>query len=258
MCKEFIKEVYSILHPKKFNEIASRPAKKAIWFFTKVIFFSFILMGLLFLPKLVKLPSSIGEEISKFESLQLSGNASTSEPIVIPDKDPLIRIDTKSNEIKLKTERLLISKDSVYTRILSTDRITIDELKNPGEHKATVSKFVALLIIFAIPSLLFYSFLVNWLVYFLLIILAGTVVFLLIDLTHFRKKWKETFKIACYGSLGMIAVEILTIPFKPFWMFPIFSFIGVRIYATGLVLLLALTGTLTAFYHYWPPKKPEE
>ena len=252
--KEFIKEVYQCFHPEKASFIVDRPAKKAIWFFTKALFFSFILMGLLFIPSLFKLPSAISEEIGKFESLSFSGNATTSAPITIPDKDPLIRIDTTSKEIIMKTERLLVTKDAVYTRILTTNNITIEELKNPSEHKAGVAGFIALLTIFSIPSILFYAYIINWVIYFLLILLVSTIVFLLIDLTHFRKKWTQLFKINCYSSVGMISLEILTIPFKPFWMFPIFNFVGIRIYATGIALLFILTGVITGFYHYRKPK----
>ena len=248
--KEFIKEVYYCFHPKKFHTLVNRSAGRAIWFFTKVLFFSFVLMGLLFIPKLVKMPGAIGDEISKFESLSLSGDMETSEAIVIPDKDPLIRIDTKSTELKMKTERLVITKDAVYTRFLGTDKITIEELKNPSENKARVGKFVALITMFSLPSLLFYSYVILWIVYFLLILVSSTIIFLLIDLTHYRKTWKQMFKISCYGSIGMVAVEVLTIPFKPFWLFPIFDFVGVHIYAVGTALLFILTGVLTMFYHY--------
>ncbi len=255
MCKEFIKEVYQLFQPKKLPGIVDRSAGRAVWFFTKVLFFSLVVMILLFLPQLVRLPSLVGQEMGKFESISFSGTAKTSEPIRMPSKEPLVTIDTQSTELKMKTERLLVTKDAVYTRILTPKKISIDELKNPSEHKGTVSGFVALAIIFSIPSALFYSYIMLWLIYFILILLASTLIFLLIDLTHYRKTWKQLFKLGCYGSIGMVVVEVLLIPFKPFWLFPIFNFIGVSIYASGIALLLILTGAFTLMYHYSTAKK---
>jgi hypothetical protein len=251
----FIKDIVFSFNPRYLDAATNKKFGHAVGYFTMILAFAFIIMMILYAPKVGLLPGYVSEQISKFDAITVSGKAEMNTPIHIPEKKPMVTIDMTGADAKPTTERVLITKDYVLYNILSgTKKVETKQLLEPTEHKPIVSQLLALIIIFILPSIVFYSFIALWIKYFILILLAGTIIFLLSELTHYRRKWVKTVKLACFAAGPVIAVEIISIPFNTDWLVPLTRIAGIPIYLVGSIALLILTGLVLVLTFYFKAK----
>ena len=95
-----------------------------------------------------------------------------------------------------------------------------------------------------LPGIVLLLYLRMWLKYFLLIILAGTLFFIIMELTKWRLRWKQMLNIATHALTLVIIIELIFAVFAAGLLLPILPFLGVNIYAitTGLYMALIVFG----------------
>lgn len=250
--RQFLSEVWQTFSYAHWAEICKRPAGKGLGFFSKVLVVAFFVMLLLAIPTFIKLPKEISEQLAKFEVLQFSGNFTMTSPIKMPKNEPVVIVDTSGAYTELTSERLLITKDKVlYRPLFKTVELSTAELKDWKRNREPVNAFLAVLAFFLLPSIVFYAYVAVWLKYFLMILTLSIITFVLLDLTHWRRTWKELFVIGCYVSTLPVLVEVIVGSINPAFLIPVLDFWGiVKLYLVPAVLLavLALGATLCAYY----------
>ncbi|MEM4247262.1 MAG: DUF1189 family protein [Candidatus Woesearchaeota archaeon] len=251
--KVFLKEVWETFLPSKWDEICGRSSGKGVGFLTKVLVFAFVVMILLAVPNMIKLPGEISNNLAKFDVLQLNGNFTMSSPIKIPKSDPFFVFDTSGAYTELTKERVLITKDKIFYRpFIKAHYVNTEQLKDLKKNRENVKRFLAALVFFILPSLLFYAFIAVWLKYFLMILMLSIILFVLLDLTHWRRTWKELFVISCYVSLIPVLAEVVVGAIAPKMLVPVLSIAGiVQLYLVPVVILcvLAIGASLCVYYN---------
>ncbi|MBW2986015.1 DUF1189 family protein [Candidatus Woesearchaeota archaeon] len=252
----FLKDIVYSFNPKYLDKTTNKSFGHAVGYFTMILAFAFVIMMLLYVPQIGLLPGFVSEQISKFDALNVSGTVSMNTAIHIPEDKPLLTIDMTGEEVKAKSQRLVVTKDYLLYNVLQGQKkVNTKEVLDPTQHKPIVSQLMALVIIFILPSIVFYSFIALWLKYFLMVMAAGTLIFLLSELTHYRKKWAKTVKLTCFAAGPIIAIEVISIPINTDWLVPIFRVAGIPVYVVGIVALLVLTGTAVVLTHYFKDGK---
>jgi len=255
-CPEFIKEVAYSFHPKHLSRMSNASFWQASGYVAKILSVAFLIMLILFIPQFGLLPAFVSKQISKFDSIQVSGSVNMSSAIRIPERDPTLIIDMTEKETQLGAERALITKDYVYYRLLyGQQKIETKKIKEPTENKPVVSQLVTIMFIFVLPSVVFYAYLALIIKYLILIFLSGTIVFFLLDLTHYRQSWWRMIKLSCYASTAVIAAEVISIPLNTEWLVPLFAIAGINIYLVSTVFLLILTGAAAIAVYYAGERK---
>ncbi|MBD3303710.1 DUF1189 domain-containing protein [Candidatus Woesearchaeota archaeon] len=248
----FLKEIIHSFNPRKLDKFTNRSFGHCIGYFTMILAFSFVIMMVCYAPQVGLLTGFVSEQISKFDALNVSGSVDMSTAIHVPEKKPVLTIDMTGEDVKPAAQRVIITKDYVWYNLLKgTQKVKTRHLLEPTKNKPVVSQVLALFIIFILPSIVFYSFIALWIKYFLLILIIGTLAFLLVDLTQYRKKWVKTLKLACFAAAPVIAIEVISIPFNTDWLIPLFRIVGIPIYVIGIVLLLVLTMLIVILTHYF-------
>ncbi|MEM2916525.1 MAG: DUF1189 family protein [Candidatus Woesearchaeota archaeon] len=249
---KFFRELGQSFLPSRWDEISRKTAANGISFFTKVLLLAFVLMMLLAVPSLVKLPGEISSQLGKFDVLQLSGNFTMSSPIKLPKTDPLIIFDTSGAHTELTTERVLVTKDKIFYRpFLKTHSQYTEQLKDLKRNREQVKRFLAALVFFVLPSVIFYAYIIVWLKYFLMILTLSIVLFVLLDLTHWRRTWKELFVISCHVSTLPVIAEVIVRAVNPRLLVPVLNISGiVRIYLIPAVILFVLAVGAALCVHY--------
>jgi hypothetical protein len=218
-----------------------------------VLLLAFLLMILLALPALIKLPREISDQLAKFDELTLSGNFTMSSPIKIPKSEPVFVFDTSGAFTELTEERVLITKEKIFYRpFLKTHSQYTEQLKDLKKNRENVKRFIAALIFFILPSVVFYAFAVVWLKYFLMILALSIILFVLLDLTHWRRTWKELFVISCYASTLPVLVEVALKAVNSDLLMPILNISGlVTLYLVPAVILciVAIAAALCVYYN---------
>ncbi|MBW3001832.1 DUF1189 family protein [Candidatus Woesearchaeota archaeon] len=252
---EFIKEIVHSFNPRKLDKYTNRSFGHCVGYFTMILAFAFVIMMVCYAPQVGRLTGFVSEQMSKFDAINVSGSVDMNSAIHIPEKKPVLTIDMTGEDVKPTTQRVIITKDYVlYSLLKGTEKVGTKQLLEPTKNRPIVSQVLALFIIFILPSIVFYSFIALWIKYFLLILIIGTLTFLLLDLTQYRKKWVKTIKLACFAAAPVIAIEVISIPFNTDWLIPLFRIVGISIYVIGIVLLLLLTGLTVILTHYFKAK----
>lgn len=250
--KHFLGEVWQTFLPSHWAEISQRPAGQGIRFFSKVIILAFVVMLLLAIPTLLKLPREISEQLAKFEALQLDGTFNMTSPIKLPRSEPVVIFDTSGAYTELTNERVLITREKIlYRPFFKTNELKTEELKDLKNNREQVKTFLAMLVFFLLPSVLFYAYIAIWLKYFLSIVALSLILFLLLDLTHWRRTWNELFVIACYTSTLPLLAEVIVGAVNAHWLIPVLNIAGlVKLYLIPTVVLSLLTIGAALCVHY--------
>jgi len=190
-----------------------------------------------------------------FEVLRISGDLVQSEPIKLPEKEPLVVIDIQE-DVEPGSEQITVTKDYLYYNILFGQKeVSVDQLKNPSDNTSAVSRLLLYLCLFVLPSVVFFSFAGIWLKYFLFGILVGTVAFLMSDLTRFTRPWKDCIKAAFYSCVIVILVEMVSSVLYPGWMVCLFSFWGLHLYLVPLIAWLVIALVFVTCLFFYKKKK---
>lgn len=239
----FFKDAWETFLPSHWQDISQRPMGQALRFFSKVLLCAFIILILLGIPGLMKMPAAISEQLGKFEALTLDGNVNMSSPIKLPRNEPLFILDTTGAYTELENERVLITREKImYRPLFTTHEVKTDDLKDLKGNRDQVNTFLAVLVFFLLPSILFYVYILVWLKYFLMILTLSIILFVALDLTHWRRTWKELFVIACYCSTLPVLAEVIVSSINARWLIPVLNIAGlVKLYLIPAVVLSILT-----------------
>lgn len=253
---EFIKEFVWSFFPPRYYQLADKPFKKSIGYMSKVLLVAFIVAGLLFVPKLFFLKGDIQNELSKFSAFSVSANITQTGPVAVPSHNPWVVVDFNNN-LNLTKEIFVIDSKNIQYRFLKPQSISQEQLKNPNENKAKASGFLALILVMMLPGIVLLLYIRTWLKYLVLILIMGSLFFIVAELTKFRLRWKQMLNIASHALTLVIFIEVISAVFTTTYLLPVpkIRFLGVSIYAitTAIYAFLMVVGIVG--YHIEASRK---
>jgi len=234
---QFIKEVIWSFYPPRYRQLADKPVYKSFGFMSKMLIIVFLLAGLVFVPKLFMLSSSIQDQLGVFDELKLTPKVTQRAEFAVPTSKPWIRIDFNNN-LTLKDEMLVIDHDTLQYRLLSPKKIPQAQLREPAAYRTETDSFFTLVIVLMIPGVALLLFVRAWLKYALLIFLFGTFFFIITDLTRYKMKWRQMISVAAHAITPILVVEVIASAITTFFLFeiPKIRFLGLKLFAITLIL----------------------
>jgi len=254
--EKFSKEVVHAFIPSEFHELTKAPLYNSLAYFTKILIIAFIIMSILYIPKLIDLRDQISSQISKFDDFRITGTVKQNSAIFIPEKEPLIVIDATGNEVSPEKERITITRDTLFYKLFGGRKeVPLSQIKDLSQNKDVVSRLASYIFIFIIPSVLFFSFAGIWIKYLLAGFVIGTIVFLITDLTRFGNSWFNCVKAVFYSSTLVILIEVISRAISDKWMVSLFSMWGFHLYLIPLVIWLVLGTAFVCCLYFFKSKK---
>jgi hypothetical protein len=248
MVVKLLKKLVYYFHPFRYGEISEQKFCKSLKFLSLILLFAFIIAGILWIPRVFQLKSQMTEELNKFESFEVSHNLTMTAPVAIPYTKPLLVIDTTAPR-NISQEYLLVTKEQVQFRFFGINTIPTEHLTHAPEHKEEASGFIAKFIAMLIPGIALFLYIRAWIKYFLLIIAAGTIFFIILDLTKFKLKWKQMLNLSALMITPMVLLEVISAPISTEYLMPIGRFLGTELYLITLALYAALMIFGIVFVH---------
>jgi len=243
---DFIKEVIWAFYPPRYRQLADKPFRKSLAYLSKVLLIAFLIAGLLYVPKVFTLKDSMEEEFSKFTAFKLDGDVTQSDKITVPKYNPWLVIDLNSN-LTLTKEIFVIDKENVQYRFLNTNKIPREQLKDFTANKARVSGFLTMVLIMLLPGIALLLYIRMWLKYLLLILIFGTLFFIIMELSRFRLRWVQMLSVAAHSLTGIIFIEVVSSAFTTTYLIPTnLRFLGISFYAvtTAIFAFLMVMGIM--------------
>ena len=222
---------------------------KSLGYLSKVLLIAFILAGLLYVPRLFLLKDTMQQEFSKFSSFKLDGEVTQTDRISVPNTNPWLVIDRNAN-VTLKKEIFVIDANNIQYRFLNTKTMPLDQLKDFSANKARVSGFLTMILVMMLPGIALLLYIRLWLKYLLMILIGGTLFFIIMELSKLRLRWKQMLNVAAHAITGVIFIEVISSAITTTYLIPTnLRFLGVGFYAITTALFALFMAAGVVGYH---------
>jgi hypothetical protein len=204
----FFKMLWLALNPWRYDELVEKRTAKVFKYFFSFVFLAFVLGIILMLPAIA---SFANNQMSHFDVLEVKFNTSMNSPVVFPENNPYITIDTRKSEGTLKEGKFLITDDYIYRKTF-TGRVAREDA---GDFKDLLANdwMVLVLLLLLMPSVLF-LFYIGYAIKLLLVILLVTVLSIIITrVAKFDITFVDTLKTGLMAATPMIIIDLIRLPF---------------------------------------------
>ena len=150
-------------------------------------------------------------QISHFDTLQVKFNTSMNSPVVFPQNNPYVTIDTRKAEGTLKEGKFLITDDYMYRKGIfgKVQREALGPYKDLGSNQWIV---VALLLLMT-PSLLFLFYIAYAIKLLLVVLLATIIAWIVGRIAKFDILFSAGLKAGLLAATPMIIIDLIRLPF---------------------------------------------
>ncbi len=204
-----------------------------------LLLFGLLIKGVFLIPLTIDVLSSLENVSAKFEKANFEGVIETKEPVLIPIKRPLLQIDTSPSAARMGSV-LITQRSIVFGDADNPATINFPDFSQSADSSELLS---GILIggLFILPSILLLLFLGGAVKCALLALLMGAIGFAIISSRGTPSGKANTFSLACYALTPMVLIESVVVPLRfGEFLFPIFSFAGITLYAVSVSLSLCL------------------
>lgn len=250
----FLKEVIWSLYPPRYKELSEKRFSESVKHMAKVLAILCLLASLLFVPTIINLKDDIESGFKKFTAFSLAPSISQSDEVTIPQDHPWIRVNLNTN-LTLKEELFVVDQSTVQYRLLGIKSIEQKTLLDPATNVAQVSGFASTILTMLLPGIGFFLYVRMLLKYFLLVVLMGTLAFIVLELTKFKLKYKEALNIAAFAITPILALEVLPAPINTDFLLPVFRFVGIDVFAIPIFLFIGMMVFGIVGYHIGSKRK---
>ncbi len=241
MLIHFFDELFKSLNPVKYSILSQKHPSNGIKFMAKLLFLTFILMFILYVPKFSSLQDNLANQIKFLDFKDVSGNWSATSPIKIPENQPVFIIDTTGLHSKMGKENILITENYIHYKIFgNVQKIKIEDFKRIENIKREVGALIFLVILVFVPYFALLAYLLLLTKY---ILIAGVISFItwtLIDLTHIKLKLKQVFNTALYATVFFIPIELLSRPFGTNWLMKSAEFLRIKFFFLSTLIYITI------------------
>jgi hypothetical protein len=224
----FLKNFLHSFNPKKHKTLSEQLFKVSFKHFFYILVIFFVIMMILYSPKIASLPNTLENEIGNFAHLELNANYSINKVIQWPNDKPKVKIDLINENVTQGKEWLLVSKGLIGIKGMKD--IASDDLSNVKSGK--VGKFLTSIFVLMLPALIVLAFVYHFLKYLILILIVSLIAMLIVKLGKFHIDKKQILNICFFSSFWlMLGMIFKPIGFFSYYaqivLFLIFCFLGI-------------------------------
>ncbi len=217
--RTFFKTIYRSCLPSQYPELSKRDLTKGMQFFTSVLLLIFLISFVLLLPKLFAMPNNIGHHMSKFDTLSLNINASMNDPILIPENNPRLIIDTTGQYTGLGNEKFLITGENLFFKSAIGKRYyDFSEYKDFTEDTEKTSDFLYLLFLLMLPGFVIASYFFMLIKILLVILAFSAILYIIIYVAKHRADYISILKAGLYSSILLMVLEMINLFFNFYYV----------------------------------------
>jgi hypothetical protein len=221
-----------------YEQLAEEKPAKSVKYFLLVMVVATVLMFLAAIPAFMNFSKNVDAVIDNFNSISIKINASSKGPVIIfpDDKAKEITIDWDSNATELERGKIIIAKDRyVKKTMLGSQYVNLSGFSNVLEHKEAYNNALMLLVIFLIPSMVVGAYVFFGIKFFIIILLASIIGFIISRVLRFSIELKNCFNLAVYAFTIAIFIEMVTFVYNINMPYFRIEWIG---YAISIVYLI--------------------
>ena len=205
----FFKSIWLALNPWRYDELRDKRMRVVFKYFFSFVFLVFVLSIVFMLPTI---GGFVNKQLSNFEKLEVSVNATMKNAMILPENNPVVTVDTRKEEGKLKEGRLLITDKYLYVNYpfrLTVERYEIGSYKDLLVNQGIIVSVLLLML----PSLLFLFYMVYAIKVLFIILLATIIGFVISRVAKFEILFGDTLKTGLFAATPMLIIDLIRLPF---------------------------------------------
>lgn len=238
---DFLSSMLKSLNPKYYLDLGEKKLGNAVRYFFALVAIMFLVMAVISIPQLMFIKSDMDKSLLDISKFKVDASLATKAPVFIPKNSPILTIDTTGNKTWDKELVFITDKTISYNAFGKKKEISLSTYDLENNRKGTENA-VSSLILFMLPSIIFFYYAAYALKYLAIIIGTALAAFLFAKLMRNGITINQALALSFYTSTIMIIIEILTIPFFiKDYLITYSTFIGINF------SLIAITAYLT-FY----------
>lgn len=205
----FFKLIWLALNPWRYDELKDKRMRSIFKYFFSFMFLVFVLSIVFMLPTI---GGFVNKQLSNFETLDVSINATMKTALVLPEDNPVVTVDTRKSEGKLKEGRLLITDKYLYVKYPFRSNVEKYEL---GSYKNLLANqgIIVLVLLLMLPSLLFLFYMAYVLKVLLIILLTVIIGLVIARIVKFEILFKDVLKTGLLAATPMLIIDLIRLPF---------------------------------------------
>lgn len=205
----FFRTAWLALNPWRYDEARETGTGKFFKYFFSFVFLAFVLTVILMLPAI---GGFVSGQMDSFKTLRVSVETEMQKPIMFPEQQPYITIDTREPEAELKEGKILITDQNIHMKGMGGKTTT----KPLAPYKDLLANevIVILALLLMLPSILF-LFYIGYAVKLLALVLAAALTgFIIGRIAKFDLPFTDALKAGLLAATPMVIIDVIRMPFR--------------------------------------------
>jgi hypothetical protein len=227
------------LSPTGYKKLRYGEPWRAFVYVVVLLFFGLLIKAIFLMPLAIDVAGSLENVSSKLVKASFEGAIETKEPILIPEKRPLVQIDTAANAIR-KGSVFITQKSITFGDKERPTVIPFPDLSQSADNKEFYTGML-IVAVFAAPSIILLLFAGGLIKVMLLAFVMGCIGFAVNMVRGSSSGWARSLAMACYSLTAMVLVESILVPLRlGEFLFPLFAVVGITFYAVSISISLCI------------------
>ncbi len=237
--QSFFSSLGSSISAKGYRTLRYNGMLHALVYVVLLLLLGLIVKAVFLIPLTIDVFGSLQNVSAKLEKASVEGAIETKEPVLIPEKRPLVQIDTSPTAARVGSV-FITEKNVVFGDMESPTTITFPDFSQSADNSELLQ---GLLIagVFILPSIILLLFLGGLVKGAILVLLMGAIGAIVMSSRGSQSGKGNAFALACYALTPMVLIESIVVPLRfGEFLFPLFSVFGITFYAVSVSLSLCV------------------
>ncbi|MFT4344008.1 MAG: hypothetical protein ACMXYE_04650 [Candidatus Woesearchaeota archaeon] len=199
----------------RYKELTKKTTTEAFSFFFKSLGLCLCITLLFAVPLFLLSAGKVSAEFEKPSEFTVNITLHTENPVLIPPNNPFFALGNESTGGIRHAAPIAFAGDDVYISIIPSIplRADISALSNMRENASTSGMVVFIMLLFILPSIVFYLSLYFIIKYLLIALILSCITFVIYTILRKKMAYKKIFVATVYSLLAYMLIELLLLPF---------------------------------------------
>jgi len=205
----FYRTFFQTLLPSSYEGFAESRTKNSFGYYFSLVLNALIIFAILMIPVIVGLPTTIESKLNNVAIFNMDTNFSTTHPILIPEKYPVAIINYNS-ETPNQSANIILNNNLLYVgAVFKNYQVNISGYGNVKQKGTEYAAIITTLILLMLPSVAVIAYIFLLVKYFILVIIASILVFILAKILSYRIDFGPIFNSAMYGVSLSVFLDLI-------------------------------------------------
>lgn len=229
--RRFFGTIIKSLNPFSYEELVLQSSiYYAYKYLAGLLLLAVLLMAVAGIPVVMDFDSALDKQLDKFNSLKISADFETKDPVLLPTKSPKLIIDSQANRSSIGNRLIYITPSAMevkpkpcvwfkpaciyYNLVKQTEKKDLTGYSDVLAHKEWYRELAYKIFILMVPGILLLHYVLFGFKYLLITGIAALLGLMICRAIRFEVLMRDVVKVAVFAITLTALVELITSPLK--------------------------------------------